>query len=67
MNEFSTNGYFRGMELRPTPPRLLLVAPAFEFHPSNERVLRFFSRQISVERIGVGVDWQKQLKVMYRM
>jgi hypothetical protein len=66
-NEFSGQGYFAGMELRTTPPRLLLVAPALEFHPSNERVLRFFSRQVSVERLGVGLEWQKQLKLMYRM
>lgn len=66
-NEFPAQGYFPGMELRTTPPRLLLVAPALEFHPSNERVLRFFSRQVSVERLGVGLEWQKQLKLMYRM
>jgi len=66
-NEFTGNGYFPGTELRTTPPRLLLVAPALEFHPSNERVLRFFSRQVAVERLGVGVEWQKQLKLMYRM
>jgi hypothetical protein len=66
-NEFASNGYFPGTELRADPPRLLLVAPALEFHPSNERILRFFSRQVAVERLGVGLDWQKQLKLMYRM
>jgi hypothetical protein len=66
-NEFSGKGYFPGTELQSTPPRLLLVAPALEFHPSNQRVLRFFSRQVSVERLGVGLEWQKQLKLMYRM
>lgn len=64
--EFAGNGYFPGTELRSVPPRLLLVAPALEFHPSNERVLRFFSQQVSVGRLGVGVEWQKQLKLMYR-
>ena len=65
-NEFSANGYFPGTELRATPPRLLLVAPALQFHPSNERVLRFFSPEVSVERLGVGVGWQRELKLMYR-
>lgn len=66
-NEFSRKGYFPGTELQAVPPRLLLVAPALEFHPSNERVLRFFSPQVKVERLGVGAEWQHRLKLMYRM
>jgi hypothetical protein len=45
---------------------LLLVAPALDFHPSNECVLRYFSPGVPVERIGVGLEWRKQLKVMLR-
>ena len=64
--EFGLNGYFPAMELRDEPPRLLLVSPAFDFHPSNERVLRYFSPAIPVERVGVGLEWRKELKVMFR-
>ena len=64
--EFCANGYFPGLELRAEPPRLLLVSPALEFHPSNERVLRYFSPDIAVERVGVGLEWQKGLKVVFR-
>jgi hypothetical protein len=64
--EFQANGYFPGRELLPESPRLLLVSPALDFHPSNERVLRYFSPRIPVERIGVGLEWRKELKVMYR-
>jgi len=64
--EFQANGYFPGRELRREPPRLLLVSPALDMHPSNERVLRYFSPKISVERMGVGLEWRKELKVMYR-
>ena len=64
--EFQTNGYFPGCELVRDPPRLLLVAPALDFHPSNECVLRYFSPGVPVERIGVGLEWRKQLKVMLR-
>ena len=64
--EFSRQGYFPGMEIRPDPPRLLLVAPALEFHPSNETVLQFFSPQIEVERIGVGLEWRQELRIMFR-
>lgn len=64
--EFENNGYFPGRELLREPPRLLLVSPALDIHPSNERVLRYFSPRIPVERIGVGLEWRKELKVMYR-
>jgi hypothetical protein len=64
--EFSGRGYFPGLELRTDPPRLLLVAPALDFHPSNETVLRFFSREVEVERIGVGIEWRQELRVMFR-
>lgn len=64
--EFTPAGYFPGIHLRRTPPRLLLVAPALDFHSSNESVLRYFSPEICVERIGVGLEWRKQLKVMFR-
>jgi hypothetical protein len=64
--EFSANGYFPGIELRNQPPRLLLVSPALDFHPSNERVLRYLAPSIPIERVGVGVDWRRELKVMFR-
>ena len=68
--EFQANGYFPrgeiGCELLREPPRLLLVSPALDFHPTNERVLRYLSPRIPVERIGVGLEWRKELKVMYR-
>ena len=64
--EFSARGYFPGIELRTETPRLLLVSPALDFHPSNEGVLRYFLPAIPVERIGVGVNWRKELKVMFR-
>ncbi len=65
--EFSSRGYFPGIRLRPGPPRLLLVAPALEFHPSTETVLRFWNPAIEVERIGVNAGWRKGLKVAFRL
>jgi len=65
--EFSANGYFPGMMLRPEPPRLLLVSPSLEFHPTTETILAYFAPEIEVERIGIGVDWRKGLHVMFRL
>lgn len=65
--EFSPRGYFPGVELRPDPPRLLLVSPSLEFHPTSETVLSYFSPAVEVERIGLGVEWRKGLQVMFRL
>ena len=66
-DEFQAAGYFPGRQLSKEAPRILLIAPALDFHPTNERVLRYFSPAVEVQRIGVGAEWQKHLKVMYRM
>lgn len=65
-HEFSARGYFPGIELRAEPPRLLLVSPALDFHPSNECVLRYISPGVQVERVGVSLEWHKELKVIFR-
>jgi hypothetical protein len=65
--EFASFGYFPGVELRSDPPRLLLISPSLEFHPTTETILGYFSPLIDVERIGVGVEWRKGLRVMFRL
>jgi hypothetical protein len=65
--EFGRFGYFPGIALRTDPPRLLLVAPSLEFHPTTETILSFFSRTIDVERIGLAVEWRKGLEIMFRL
>jgi hypothetical protein len=65
--EFTAHGYFPGLLLRPDPPRLLLVSPSLEFHPSTETILNYFAAAIEVERIGLAADWRKGLQVMFRL
>ncbi|HUI81074.1 MAG TPA: hypothetical protein VLY24_24285 [Bryobacteraceae bacterium] len=65
--EFSERGYFPGLELQPEPPRLLLVSPSLEFHPTTEAILSYFSPSIEVVRVGLGMDWRKELQVMFRL
>jgi hypothetical protein len=64
--EFAASGYFPGIPLNAAMPRLLLVAPALEFHSANEAILRFFAPNIPVERVGVGLQWRQELRVMFR-
>jgi hypothetical protein len=64
--EFDRRGYFPGVPIVCTSPRLLLIAPALEYHPTNETLLRYFSPTVEVERYGVGMDWRRELRVMFR-
>jgi hypothetical protein len=66
-DEFSRLGYFPGIALSKQPPRLLLVSPALEFHPSTETILSFFSPDVDVERVGVGLEWRRRLEIMFRL
>ncbi len=65
--EFTANGYFPGIPLRPEPPRLLLVSPSLEFHPTTETVMGYYAPEIEVERIGLAVEWRRGLHVMFRL
>ncbi len=66
-HDFTACGYFPGVALRADPPRLLLVSPALEFHPTTEALLGYFSPEVDVERIGLGVEWRKSLEVVFRL
>ncbi len=61
------DGLFPGMPISKQLPRLRLVAPAFSFHPSSEIILRYFSPDIEVERIGVNSEWELALRVAFRL
>ena len=66
-HEFGAYGYFPGIELRPEPPRIVLVSPCLEFHPSSETILQYYSPEIDVVRIGLAVEWRKGLQTMFRL
>jgi hypothetical protein len=65
--EFSQAGYFPGIALRPDPPRLLLIAPSLEFHPTTEVLLGYLDPSIEVERVGLAVEWHRQIRVSFRL
>jgi hypothetical protein len=64
--EFAAQGYFPETILSAEPPRLLLVSPSLEFHPTSETVLGFLSPEIEVERVGLAATWRRGLEVMFR-
>jgi hypothetical protein len=59
-------GYFPGVELRPDPPLLFLVAPAIRFHPATTVILRHISSEIEVARVGLAENWRQRLRVALR-
>jgi hypothetical protein len=64
--DFARAGFFPGVPLSSRSPRLFLIAPALDFHPSNETVLGYLAPEIQVERIGIGIEWRQELRVMFR-
>jgi len=64
--EFEAAGYFPGVQLSRARPRLYLLAPALEFHPSTDTILRFLDPGVPVEKVGVGLQWRQDLRVMFR-
>jgi len=65
-DDFRRFGYFPGVALQPKSPLLVLVAPGFQFHPSNDIVLRYLSREIELVRVGLAENWRKRLRVVFR-
>ncbi|OFV83913.1 MAG: hypothetical protein A3D93_00350 [Acidobacteria bacterium RIFCSPHIGHO2_12_FULL_67_30] len=64
--ELGRFGYFPGLALKPTPPELLLVAPALQFHPTTEALVGYLAPEVRVTRVGLNEDWRRGLKVVFR-
>ena len=65
--DFERLGYFAGHVLSRDPPRILLVAPALEFHSTTETLLDALAPLIEFTRIGLASDWHTGLRVMFRL
>ena len=65
-DDFRRFGYFPGIQLKPAPPLLYLVAPGFRFHPSLDIVLRYLSPEMEVCRVALAENWRRGLKVIFR-
>ena len=66
LGEFQRHGYFPGVALAATPPRLYLVAPALRIHPATEIVLRHISPQVEWTLVALDERWRRQIKVIHR-
>ncbi len=64
--QFRESGYFPGLTPSPAPPVLYLVSPAFRFHSTTERILRYFQPSIRVVKVGINQNWREGVKVLFR-
>jgi hypothetical protein len=64
--DFQRFGYFAGIQLSPDPPLVWLVAPGLRFHSATDILLKYLSPEIQVTRIGLGENWRRGLKVIFR-
>jgi hypothetical protein len=67
LREESLTSLFRPTTLRQVEPRIFLVAPALEFHPTTPLILHHFHDDIQVQQVGLGMDWRRELKVVFRL
>jgi hypothetical protein len=63
---FQDYGYFQGVTLADAQPLLYLVVPAFRFHSSTTRMLRYLDSSITVMQIGINDQWRHGIKVLFR-
>ena len=62
--KFQDYGYFPGVALADAPPLLYLVVPAFRFHSTTKRLLRYLDPAITVVQIGINDPWRHGIKVL---
>jgi len=65
--DFERLGYFPGVAIRREAPRVLLVAPALEFHSTTETMIGALSPEIEFTRVGLAAHWRRELRVMFRL
>jgi hypothetical protein len=64
--DFERRGYFAGIRLSRTRPKIYLVSPVFSFHDSLERVLRCLDANLEVSKIAINENWRWGAKILHR-
>jgi hypothetical protein len=64
--DFARYGYFPGVELDAAPPLVWLVAPGLRFHSATEILLRYLAPEIQITRIGLGENWRRGIRIIFR-
>jgi hypothetical protein len=64
--DFERRGYFPGICLLRSYPKIYLVSPIFSYHDTTEQILRFVDPKVEVWKISVNEDWRCGVKVLRR-
>jgi hypothetical protein len=64
--QFGKFGYFPGLEIAHNPPLLYMVCPAFRFHSTFGRMVRYLDPTIEVVQVGLNDGWREGIKVLFR-
>jgi len=64
--DFSSNGYFKGIEIRDEPALLVMVAPLLSFHRTLDRLTALLPRELPMLQIGISQAWKRGIKVLRR-
>lgn len=65
-SQFQEYGYFQSIELSKAPPVLYLVCPAFRFHSTSQRIIRYLHPSVEVVQVGLNQQWREGVKVLFR-
>jgi len=63
---FQAFGYFPGLPLTAEPPLVYLVSPAFRFHSSSDRLIRYLAPPLEVIKVGINQRWRGGVEVLFR-
>lgn len=63
---FQKSGYFAGLTLSTDPPLLYLASPAFRFHSTSDRLIRYVSPSVEIIKVGVNQQWRENIRVLFR-
>ena len=64
--QFQEFGYFPGIELADSAPLVYLVSPAFRFHSTTGRMLRYLDSAIRIIQVGINDGWREGIKILFR-
>jgi len=64
--QFQKFGYFPGIELGDSAPLLYLVSPAFRFHSTTGRMLRYLDPAIRIIQVGINDGWREDIEILFR-
>jgi len=64
--QFQQFGYFPGIELADSAPVVYLVSPAFRFHSTTGRMLRYLDPAIRIMQVGINDGWREDIKILFR-